>query len=61
MVFNIAQLIVYISSFMTLEAGDVILSGTPAGVGPLLPGDQVEVEIEGIGKLVNPVVADEHI
>ena len=61
MVFNIAQLIVYISSFMTLEAGDVILSGTPAGVGPLLPGDRVEVEIEGIGKLVNPVVADKHI
>ncbi len=61
MVFNIPQLIVYISSFMTLEAGDVILSGTPAGVGPLLPGDQVEVEIEGIGKLVNPVAADEHI
>jgi 2-keto-4-pentenoate hydratase/2-oxohepta-3-ene-1,7-dioic acid hydratase in catechol pathway len=46
---------------MTLEAGDVILSGTPAGVGPLLPGDQVEVEIEGIGKLVNSVAADEHI
>ncbi len=61
MVFNIAQLIVYISSFMTLEAGDVILSGTPAGVGRILPGDRVEVEIEGIGKLVNTVAADEHI
>ena len=61
MVFNIPQLIVYISSFMTLEAGDVILSGTPAGVGLLLPGDQVEVEIEGVGKLSNPVIADDHI
>ena len=42
MVFNIPQLIVYISSFMTLEAGDVILSGRPPGWGPLLPGDQVK-------------------
>ena len=61
MVFNIPQLIVYISSFMTLDPGDVILTGTPAGVGPLNPGDRVEVEIEGIGKLVNSVEIDEHI
>ena len=61
MVFNVPQLIVYVSSFMTLNPGDVILTGTPAGVGPLQPGDQVEVEIEGIGKLVNPVKADEHV
>jgi hypothetical protein len=42
---------------MTLLPGDVILTGTPAGVGPIVPGDRVEVEIEGIGVLVNPVVA----
>ena len=61
MVFSVAQLIVYVSSFMTLEPGDVLLTGTPAGVGPLAPGDRVEVEIEGIGKLINPVKADTHI
>ncbi len=57
MVFSIPQLIVYTSSVMTLEPGDVILTGTPAGVSPLSAGDQVEVEIEGIGKLSNPVKA----
>jgi 2-keto-4-pentenoate hydratase/2-oxohepta-3-ene-1,7-dioic acid hydratase in catechol pathway len=41
---------------MTLLPGDVILTGTPAGVGPVEPGDTMEVEIEGIGVLVNPVV-----
>jgi 2-keto-4-pentenoate hydratase/2-oxohepta-3-ene-1,7-dioic acid hydratase in catechol pathway len=55
MVFNISQLIIYISSVMTLEPGDLILTGTPAGVGTLKDGDSVEVEIEGIGKLSNPV------
>lgn len=59
MVFSIAQLIAFISSVMTLEPGDVILTGTPAGVGPLLPGDEVVVAIEGIGELVNPVARDE--
>lgn len=53
MVFNIPQLIVYISSIMTLLPGDVILTGTPAGVGKLEEGDVVEIEIEGIGKLRN--------
>jgi len=42
---------------MTLEPGDIIFSGTPAGIGPLKEGDLVEVEIEGLGKLVNPVAA----
>jgi 2-keto-4-pentenoate hydratase/2-oxohepta-3-ene-1,7-dioic acid hydratase in catechol pathway len=42
---------------MTLEAGDVILTGTPAGVGPLVDGDEVSVEIEGVGTLTNPVRA----
>ena len=41
---------------MTLLPGDVILTGTPAGVGPMQPGDKVEVSIEGIGTLTNPVV-----
>jgi 2-keto-4-pentenoate hydratase/2-oxohepta-3-ene-1,7-dioic acid hydratase in catechol pathway len=57
MVFNVGQLIAFISSVMTLEPGDLIFTGTPAGIGPLVSGDTVEVEIEGLGKLVNPVVA----
>jgi 2-keto-4-pentenoate hydratase/2-oxohepta-3-ene-1,7-dioic acid hydratase in catechol pathway len=55
MVFSIKQLIVYISSVMTLEPGDLILTGTPAGVGKLSDGDVVEAEIEGIGILKNSV------
>jgi 2-keto-4-pentenoate hydratase/2-oxohepta-3-ene-1,7-dioic acid hydratase in catechol pathway len=57
MVFNVGQLIAFISSVMTLEPGDLIFTGTPAGIGPLVSGDTVEVEIEGLGKLVNLVVA----
>jgi len=55
MVFPTSTLIAYAASVMTLEPGDVLLTGTPAGVGPLVPGDIVEVEIEGIGALRNPV------
>ncbi len=55
MVFSVRQLIAYVSTIMTLEPGDAILTGTPAGVGPLLPGDVVEVRIEGLGTLRNPV------
>jgi 2-keto-4-pentenoate hydratase/2-oxohepta-3-ene-1,7-dioic acid hydratase in catechol pathway len=55
MVFSPAQLIAYISSIMTLEPGDVIMTGTPAGVSPIVPGDVVEVEVEGVGVLCNPV------
>jgi len=55
MVFNVNTLVAFISSVMTLEPGDLIFTGTPAGVGPLAPGDVVEVEIEGLGKLSNPV------
>lgn len=58
MVFAVPQLVAFISSIMTLEPGDVILTGTPAGVGPLVDGDEVTVEVEGVGKLVNPVRAD---
>jgi len=56
MVFKIPQLIEYISAAMTLEPGDVILTGTPEGVSPIQPGDEVEVQIAGIGTLRNPVV-----
>jgi len=57
MIFSIQQLMMYTSSIMTLEPGDLILTGTPAGVGLLQPGDQVSIHIEGIGTLVNPVAA----
>jgi 2-keto-4-pentenoate hydratase/2-oxohepta-3-ene-1,7-dioic acid hydratase in catechol pathway len=55
MVFTVPQIIAYVSSIMTLFPGDVILTGTPAGIGPLEAGDEVEVEIEGIGVLRNSV------
>jgi len=58
MIFSIWSLVSFISQIMTLEPGDVILTGTPAGVGPLSPGDMVEVEIEGIGTLRNEVVSE---
>jgi 2-keto-4-pentenoate hydratase/2-oxohepta-3-ene-1,7-dioic acid hydratase in catechol pathway len=46
----------FISQVMTLEPGDLIATGTPAGVGPMQPGDTVEVTVEGIGTLKNPIV-----
>ncbi|MDO5092689.1 MAG: fumarylacetoacetate hydrolase family protein [Propionibacteriaceae bacterium] len=55
MVHGIPQLVSYISSFATLLPGDVILTGTPAGVGPMQDGDVVTVEIDGLGSLSNPV------
>lgn len=57
MVFSPAFLVAYVSRMMTLFPGDLILTGTPAGIGPLSPGDRVEVEIEGIGILANSVAA----
>ena len=57
MVFGVAELFSFISRVMTLLPGDVILTGTPAGTGPLRPGDRMEVAIERIGALRNPVVA----
>ncbi len=57
MAFDVPALVAYVTSFMTLEPGDVIATGTPAGVGPLAAGDVVEVEIPGVGTLRNPVVA----
>jgi 2-keto-4-pentenoate hydratase/2-oxohepta-3-ene-1,7-dioic acid hydratase in catechol pathway len=58
LLFSVAHLVADISRAITLEPGDVILTGTPSGVGPIAPGDQMEVEIEGIGILRNPVVAE---
>ena len=55
MVFSIPFLISYITRIMTLEPGDIVSPGTPEGVGPLLPGDEVEVELEGLDVLRNPV------
>jgi 2-keto-4-pentenoate hydratase/2-oxohepta-3-ene-1,7-dioic acid hydratase in catechol pathway len=56
MIFDVAALVAYVSSAFTLLPGDVILTGTPAGVGALRPGDFVDVTVEGIGTLSNPVV-----
>jgi 2-keto-4-pentenoate hydratase/2-oxohepta-3-ene-1,7-dioic acid hydratase in catechol pathway len=56
MVFGVGELLEFISGVMTLLPGDVVLTGTPAGVGPLVPGDVVEVEVDGVGTLVNRVV-----
>lgn len=58
MVFKVNQLIAFISSVMTLEPGDLILTGTPSGVSPLVAGDVVEAKIEGLGALRNPVAAE---
>jgi 2-keto-4-pentenoate hydratase/2-oxohepta-3-ene-1,7-dioic acid hydratase in catechol pathway len=58
--FPIPFLLAYISGIMTLEPGDLIATGTPAGVGPLKDGDVVDVEIPGVGILSNPVKADNH-
>jgi len=58
MIVDVSQLIEEITAFMTLEPGDVIATGTPAGVGRLAPGDIVEVTIDGIGTLRSPVIAD---
>lgn len=56
MVRGVRELVAWISAVMTLLPGDVILTGTPAGIGPIRSGDTVEVEIDGVGVLVNPVV-----
>ena len=58
LLFDVPALVSYLSQSITLEPGDVIITGTPAGIGPVVPGDMMEIEIEGIGVLRNPVVAE---
>jgi len=57
LVFDVRTIVSYVSKAMTLLPGDVILTGTPSGVGPLRPGDEVSITIEGIGTLTNTVIA----
>ena len=59
MVFDIPAILSFISGVMTLEAGDLVLTGTPDGVGTLSPGDVVEVEIPGVSQVSNPVMSDQ--
>lgn len=58
LIFDPCFLVSYLSKAMTLEPGDVIFTGTPSGVGPVKPGDVMEMRIEGIGSLINPVAAE---
>ena len=57
MIFNVFELVSFVSQVMTLNPGDVIATGTPSGIGQMKPGNRIEVRIEGIGSLVNSVVA----
>ena len=54
-VFSVSKVLSFLSTFMTLMPGDLVVTGTPGGIGPLSPGDTVEVEVDGIGRLSNPV------
>jgi 2-keto-4-pentenoate hydratase/2-oxohepta-3-ene-1,7-dioic acid hydratase in catechol pathway len=58
LLFSVAALIAHLSSAITLLPGDVIITGTPSGVGPILPGDTIEIFAEGIGTLTNPVIPE---
>lgn len=57
MIHSIGVILAYVSNFMTLEPGDLVLTGTPSGVSPVQPGDVMTVEIDGLGKLNSPVIA----
>ncbi|NOX89454.1 MAG: fumarylacetoacetate hydrolase family protein [Calditrichaeota bacterium] len=61
MLFKIPELIAYVSKFFPLEPGDIILTGTPSGVGPLTPGDIIEAEIEGIANIQTKCVSWNHV
>jgi 2-keto-4-pentenoate hydratase/2-oxohepta-3-ene-1,7-dioic acid hydratase in catechol pathway len=54
--FNVDQLIAHLTKYFTMLPGDVLITGTPAGIGPMNPGDEYEVEIEGIGSLKNRMI-----
>ena len=56
MAFDVPAIIEYVTAIMTLEPGDLIATGTPDGIGPLAPGDEVEIEVAGVGSVRNPVV-----
>lgn len=58
MIFPVNDIIAYVTQFMTLEPGDLIATGTPSGVGPMQPGDTVQVDIQGIGILQNSVISE---
>jgi 2-keto-4-pentenoate hydratase/2-oxohepta-3-ene-1,7-dioic acid hydratase in catechol pathway len=58
MIYSLAHILAFVTRFMTLEPGDLVLTGTPAGVGPVQPGDIMTVEIDGLGVLSNPVIAE---
>jgi len=57
MIYTPEELIAFISKWMALEEGDIIATGTPSGVGPIVPGDQIDMRIEGVRSLSNPVRA----
>ena len=59
LIYSIANVLAYVTRFMTLEPGDLLLTGTPAGVGPVQPGDVMTVEVEGLGTLRNPVIDED--
>ena len=59
LIFSIPFLIAYLSDFMTLQPGDMIATGTPKGLSDVVPGDEVVVEVEGVGRLVNRIVSEE--
>jgi 2-keto-4-pentenoate hydratase/2-oxohepta-3-ene-1,7-dioic acid hydratase in catechol pathway len=59
LIYSLGRVLAYVSRFMTLEPGDLLLTGTPAGVGAVQPGDTMSVEIEGLGTLTNPVISEE--
>jgi 2-keto-4-pentenoate hydratase/2-oxohepta-3-ene-1,7-dioic acid hydratase in catechol pathway len=58
LIFTVPYLVAHVSRFMTLNPGDVITTGTPSGVGPIVPGDRMSIKVEGVGTLSNPCVAD---
>ncbi len=59
LIYSIANVLAFVTRYMTLEPGDLVLTGTPAGVGAVQPGDVMTVEVEGLGKLRNPVIDEE--
>jgi len=58
MIYSIGRVLAFVTQFMTLEPGDLVLTGTPAGVGPVQPGDVMTVEVSGLGMLSNPVIRE---